>query len=140
MRSVALAAVCAALLVGGYVVLGGGDFEPSRPPDPCAARPQTGASAGLSGTLERVGLNALAGSACELGVSRERLLLALSGERQIGVDGERRTEAFRTGLRRALDEEERAGRIGGAEAFLLRGAIDVLPVDAVLDRLFGGGP
>jgi hypothetical protein len=55
-----------------------------------------------------------------------------------GLDEEERSEAFRTGLRRAVDEEERAGRLGAAEAFVLRGAIDIAPVDALLERLFGG--
>jgi hypothetical protein len=138
MRGVAVALVAAVVLVGAYLALGGGDYEPSRPPDPCAARPQEG-SGGVTGTLERVGLNALAGTACDLGVSRERLLLALTGEEELGVAGEERTAAFRAGLRRAVDQEEQAGRIGGTEAFLLRQAIGVLPVDTILQRLFGEG-
>ena len=138
MRAVLAAAVASAALVGAYLGLGGGDYEPARPPDPCQVRTVSSAD-GLTGTLERVGLNALAGTACDLGVSRERLLLALSGEREIAVDDERRTEAFREGLRDALAEEERAGRLGGTEAFLLRTAIEALPVDAILDRLFGEG-
>jgi hypothetical protein len=137
-RALAAAIVCSAALVGAYVALGGGDYEPTPPPDPCAASAQQGGD-GLTGTLERVGLNALAGAACDLGVSRERLLLALSGERRVGVDDERREEAFRTGLRQAVGEEEQAGRLGGTQAFLVRAAIEALPVDAILDRLFGEG-
>jgi hypothetical protein len=132
------AALASVVLAGAYVVLGGGDYEPSDPPNPCRVSAESGGD-GLTGTLERVGLNALAGAACDLGVSREQLVLAIAGEREIGIDDERRSEAFRTGLREAIDEEERAGRIGGAQAFLLRRAVDVLPVDAVLDRLFGEG-
>ena len=138
MKGIAAALIAAVVLVGAYLALGGGDFEPSRPPDPCRAQAQEG-SGDVAGTLERVGLNALAGTACDLGVSRERLLLALSGEGELGVEGERRAEAFRAGLRKAVDDEERAGRIGGTEAFLLRQAIGVLPVDAILERLFGDG-
>jgi hypothetical protein len=84
-------------------------------------------------------LSALAGAACDLGVTRERLLLALAGDEELGVSSERRTEAFRSGLNRALDEEVRAGRIGDAQALLLRQAIRLLPVDAVLDQFFGEG-
>lgn len=138
MRAVLAAALASVVLAGAYVVLGGGDYEPSDPPNPCRVSAESGGD-GLTGTLERVGLNALAGAACDLGVSREQLVLAIAGEREIGIDDERRSEAFRTGLREAIDEEERAGRIGGAQAFLLRRAVDVLPVDAVLDRLFGEG-
>lgn len=139
MRAMLAALLASAVLVGGYVALGGGaEPESARSPDPCTLSARS-ASDGLTGTLERVGLNALAGTACELGVSRERLLLALAGEGKIGVDDERRTAAFRDGLRKAVAEEEQAGRIGGTEAFLLRGAIEALPVDAILDRLFGEG-
>ena len=138
MRAVLAAALASVVLAGAYVVLGGGDYEPSDQPNPCRVSAESGGD-GLTGTLERVGLNALAGAACDLGVSREQLVLAIAGEREIGIDDERRSEAFRTGLREAIDEEERAGRIGGAQAFGLRRAVDVLPVDAVLDRLFGEG-
>jgi hypothetical protein len=141
MRALLVAALASLALVGTYVALGGGDFEPSRPPDPCAPR-SAGADAGaggLTGTLERVGLTALAGAACDLGVPRERLLLALSGDEDLGIGSERRTEAFRAGLNRAIDAEEQAGRLGSAQATLLRQAIAFLPVDAVLDRLFGEG-
>lgn len=142
MRAVLAAALAGVALVAGYLALGGGDFEPTPPPDPCTLRagpaPEPG-TAGLTGTLERVGLTALAGSACELGVSRERLLLALGGQTELGVGRERRTEAFREGLLRALDEEERAGRVSPAQTLILRQAVAVLPVDVVLDRLFGEG-
>ena len=138
MRALLAAVLASGALVGTYVALGGGDYEPAAPPDPCAQRAADG-PAGLTGTLERVGLNALSGAACELGVSRERLLLGISGQRDIGVDDERREEAFRAGLRQAVDEEERAGRLSGTQLFLIRAAIEALPVDAVLDRLFGEG-
>lgn len=138
-RAVAAAAVAAALLVGAYLALGGGGYDVAAPPDPCE-RSAAGGREGIAGAAERVGLNALNGAACELGVSRERLVLMLSGEVEPpdGLTEERRADAFRSGLRKAVDEEERAGRLGGAEAFLLRGAIDIAPVDALLERLFGG--
>ena len=117
--------------------LGGGGQEPSRTPDPCAARAPSAGGDPVA-TLERLALNALAGSACELGVSRERLLLSLAGQGRLDVEDERRTEAFRTGLRRAIDEEERAGRLDPAQAFLLRQGVEALPIDAVLEQLLGG--
>jgi hypothetical protein len=138
MRALLAAFAASAALVGGYLALGGGDYEPAPPPDPCTLSAADGAR-GVTGTLERVGLNALAGAACDLGVSRERLLLAVSGEAEIDVDDERREEAFRAGLRQAVEAEERAGRLKGTEAFLIRAAIEALPVDAILERLFGEG-
>jgi hypothetical protein len=137
-RGVLAAALCAVALVAVYAGLGGGDQAPTPPPDPCAIEAES-AGDGAVGTLERLGLNALAGGACELGVSRERLLLALAGDAELEVGREQRDEAFRAGLREAIAEEERAGRLGATEAFLLRQAVGFLPIGAVLDRVFGGG-
>ena len=136
MRAVLAAATAAVALIAVYVALGGGRYEPTSPPDPCAPRAAQGA-AGVTGTLERVGLTALGAAACDLGVSRERLLLSIAGEEELDVDAERRTDAFRAGLTEALDAEERAGRIGGTEAFVLRQAIQFAPVDRLLEQLFG---
>ena len=139
MRALAAATLASLALIAGYVALDGGDFEPSTPPDPCTLRSTGSESGGLVGTLQRVGLTALAGAACDLGVTRERLLLALAGDEELGVGSDRRTEAFRAGLNRALDDEVAAGRLGETQAALLRQAIQVLPVDAVLDQFFGEG-
>ena len=134
-----LAAILASLaLVLAHVGFGGGDFEPSPPPEPCG-RQAASVDGGATGTVERVGLTALGSAACELGVSRERLLLGLAGEAELDVDRERRAAAFRSGLEQAIDAEERAGRLGAAEAFVLRQAVSFLPIDALLDRLFAGG-
>lgn len=134
--AVVAAVLISVALVAGYVGLGGGDFAPSPAPDPCG-RPAASTDDGVSGTVERLGLTALGVAACDLGVSRERLLLSLAGEVELDVDRERRTAAFRAGLQKAIDEEERAGRLGGTEAFLLRQAVGFLPIDQLLDRLFG---
>lgn len=138
MKPVLAAALASLVLVAVYLAAGGGDYEPSSPPDPCRAQTQSQAD-GLAGTLERVGLNALSGSACDLKVGREELLLALAGEGDLGIDEDRRNESFRTGLRNALRQEQDAGRVDDTTAFLLSQAIGVLPVDAILDRLFGDG-
>jgi hypothetical protein len=137
-RALLAAAVAALILVGAYVALGGGRYDVGTPPDPCEARADEGRG-GVDGTVERVALTSLNGTACELGVSRERLLLVLAGEIDPPPeleDAERRADAFRTGLRQAVDEEQDAGRLGGPQAFVLRQAIEVAPVDALLDQLF----
>lgn len=138
-RALGAAAVAAVALVAVYVALGGGGYDVTRPPDPCD-RSAPDARGGVVGTAERVGLNALNGAACELGVTRERLVLILADDVEPPPDmsEDARADAFRSGLRKAVDEEERAGRLGGTEAFLLRGAIDIAPVDALLEQLFGG--
>ncbi len=134
----AAAVLVSAALVAAYLALGGGDFEPAPAPEPCGRQAQS-VDQGVTGTVERVGLNALNRAACDLGIPRERLLLGLAGEADLQVDPQRRTDAFRAGLRSAIDEEERAGRLGGTQAFVLRQAIDFLPVDALIERFLQGG-
>ncbi len=139
-RATALALVAAIVLVVAYVALGGGDaLDAPAPPDACARPAQAGAGGGLDRGVERVALSALTGAACELRISRERLVLAIGGVRSLppGITEERREQALRGGVRRALDEEQRAGRISPAQASVLRSAAELLPIDAVLDQLLG---
>jgi hypothetical protein len=135
-RTVLTAAVLAATLIVVYAGAGGGDFEPTPVADPCTRGDVRSADDGLFGTAERIGLQALDGAACDLDVSREKLLLALAGEQRLDIDEGRRNDAFRAGLRSAIDKEQDAGRLGGIEASLLRAGIEILPVDALLDRVF----
>jgi hypothetical protein len=134
--AVGLAAAVSLALVVVYLAAGGGDFEPTPPGDPCDREVVVAEETDLITTAERVGLVALDGAACDLGISRERLLLAVAGEKRLDVDEDRRNDAFRNGLREAIDEEERAGRLGGTQAALLRAGVEILPVDALLDRVF----
>lgn len=136
LTAILAAAVVSAALVFAYLASGGGDFAPTRPGDPCDREVRVEGETDLVATAQRVGLVALDGAACELGVSREKLLLAVAGEEELEVDDDRRNDAFRDGLREAIDQEERAGRLGATEAALLRTGVDILPVDALLDRLF----
>ena len=137
-RAPGAAAAAAIALVATYLALGGGDYDVARPADPCS-RPAPPARAGVLEGAQRVGLTALDSAACELGISRERLMLVLAGEvpPPPGVGRERREAAFRSGLREAIDAEERAGRLGATEALVLRTAIELAPVDALLERVFG---
>ena len=73
-----LAAIGAsALLVVAYLALGGGDYEPTAVADPCAAREWRDPE-GIEESAEQFALSALDGAACELGVSRETLAVALA--------------------------------------------------------------
>ena len=134
-------AVVSAALVLTYVALGGGDFRPPETADPCEPRtfatPRTNAELG-----EQLVVAAIDGAACELGVSREQVLLAFGSETgrerlqaRHDLDDEEVEDALRAGLVRAVDEAERAEAIGGTTALLLRIAAQTVPLDAVLDRL-----
>ena len=68
-----------AAVVVPYLALGGGSFEPTPVADPCEPREQADAD-GVGETIERIALRAVDGVACELGVSREELVLALRSE------------------------------------------------------------
>ena len=81
-RGIALiaAALClSAGLLGVQLASGGADFVPQRPADPCQDRARTGTD-DLEGLAETVVLAGLDDAACKLGVTRERLLLALPSE------------------------------------------------------------
>ena len=138
-----VAAILACALVGAYVALGGTSYEPSPVADPCAPRPVRQPN----GTGERVELVLLAaadGTACELGVSREELVLALRSVDDLDALARKEVrsrddleEALRQGLVRAVDEGERQGLIGGATASGLRFAADHLPLGLLLSVLRG---
>ena len=77
MRAIAWSAVAAVALVVAYLALGGASYAPAQVADPCVARdwrdPQ-----GLEEVAEQIALSGLDGAACELGVSREEMVLALA--------------------------------------------------------------
>jgi len=137
--SIALVAV----VVIPYVALGGGAFEPTPVADPCQPRDRADAE-GLGETIERIALQAVDHVACELGVSREELVLALRSvddldalARKEGKSRDDLEEALRAGLVRAVDEGESQGLIGGTTAGGLRFAADHLPLGLLLSVLRG---
>jgi hypothetical protein len=133
-RVVAALLVAALALLGGELVGGALDYGRSTARNPCEARsPHPGR--GVDATLQRVVLNGLDGAACELGATREELVLSLSPRTGRSVRWDDRTieRAIRSGLHRAVDDAEARGTLGGTEARLLRGAIDRLPVRLVLE-------
>lgn len=133
----------AAALVGSYVALGGTSYEPTPVADPCAARPAR--DAGTTGErIELVLLAAADEAACELGVSREELVLALRSvdeldelAEQEGRSRDELEDALRDGLVRALDEAENENLVGDTTADALRFAAERLPLGLLLSVLRG---
>ena len=141
-RAILLALLLSAGLLAFYLDEGGGDFVVAQPPAPCQPTEAPRATGtGLTETGQRIALSALAGAACELRVTRERLLLSLTGDAELprGITAERRTEAFRSSLRRSIDEEVRAGRLDETLAFALRQAVNFLPIEELVQRFLRGG-
>ena len=132
-----------ASLVLAYAALGGGRYTATPAADPCAPRPWRSPQ-GLEEALEQIALSTADGAACDLGVSREELVLALGSEsdlnrfaEQHGISHDEAETAVRNGLVRAIDDAERAGTIGGGTAGALRGIADRLPMGIVLAVLRG---
>jgi hypothetical protein len=126
-----------------YLLLGGASYAPAKAADPCRARTLPNAS-GAEAVAEQVALSAADGAACTLHVSREDLVLAFrssAGLESFGrshhLSGGQVDTAIRDGLRRAVEDAQRAGQIGGTTAFLLNTAISTLPIDALLRILQG---
>lgn len=139
-RPVLLAlAVVAAVLVP-YLALGGGSYAPAAVADPCETE-WTGPS-GIQALLEQLALTGFAGAACELGVSREELVLALRSDealdrfaREQGRSRDEVDEAIRDGLEKAVEEAEAQGDLPTLVAPLVKRAVRELPPTAVLDAL-----
>jgi hypothetical protein len=141
--AIAASAVAAVALVVAYAALGGASYEPAAVADPCAPRDWREPS-GVAESIEQVALSAADGVACDLGASREELILALrsSGSLDDFADENDRTEddvedAVREGIIRAVDDAEAAGAIDGTLADVLRGAAERLPIGFVLDLIRG---
>jgi hypothetical protein len=130
-----------AAIVVPYLALGGGRFEPAPVADPCESRERPDAD-GLAETLEQIALAGVDGVACELGVSREELVLALRSEEALtafseehGVDRDELEQAITDGLVRAVDQAEEAGSLPGFVAPLVRRAAESVPPWLILETL-----
>jgi hypothetical protein len=102
-------------------------------------RPNPG---GLQDVLEQVALTALDGTACELGVTREDLVLALRDEDALdafadeqGISRAEAERALEDGIDRAVEEAESSGALSGFVAELVAEAIDAVPPWLLLDTL-----
>ena len=141
MRAIAVATAASALLVAVYLGLGGASYAPAKSADPCAERDWRQPS-GFQEVAEQIVLSGLDGAACELGVSREEIVLAFASgnslesfAREQGIDVNRLESLVRTGLLRALDDAQRAGAINSTVAGVLRQVIERVPLDTVIDLL-----
>lgn len=136
--------VLAVALVGSYLALGGGSYKPLEVADPCKPR-QLRPAEGFDEISQQLLLSGLDGAACRLRVTREELALAVTteeGRRRFAREhkiSERTLEsAVRSGLRRALTDAERAGRLSDAQTSLLQGAVGALPIGVLIEAFRTG--
>ncbi len=138
---VAASVAASAALVATFLALGGSSYAPAKVRDPCTPRawPRT---SGLQDTAEQFTLSALDGTACELHVSRETLVLALATPegRDRFANDPRLQAAVRAGLERAIDDGEHAGAFDPAVADGLRELARNAPVDQVVSLLRDASP
>ena len=92
--------------------------------------------------FEAIALSALDGAACDLGVSREELALALTDEESTqefadahDISEDDLEDAVRAGLIRAVDDAAAAGRIDGLDETILRQLAEHAPVGALIAAL-----
>jgi hypothetical protein len=103
--------------------------------DPCEPRPSFPGE-GLDATLQRIVFDGLDGAACELGTTREELVLSLapsSGVEQLPWDDEAIELAIRAGLLESIDDAERRGSLNGFVAVVLRQVVERAPVQWLID-------
>jgi hypothetical protein len=86
--------------------------------------------------MQRIVLNGLDGAACELGTTREELILSLdarTGVESIPWDDETIEQAVRAGLLRAVDDAEERGSVGGLVARIVREVVERAPLQWLID-------
>ena len=151
MRRFALPLIAVALVgavLGVQVAAGGGHYAPRRPADPCVVPTPSPVPAQLEALTERIVLLGLDSAACRLGISRERLVLALADPRTLDP---RAPAALKAGLLDAVDRLERQGQLPRVSQLLpealdlahlpgiVKTLIKAIP-DSVVDRTLPTGP
>jgi hypothetical protein len=133
-------AVLVVVLLAAEFRAGARDYGRREYGDPCEASadpfPQ---GEGFDGTLQRIALSAIDGAACELGTSREELLLSMEPRSGFGPEvtwtQDTLEDALRAGLVRAIDDADDRNSIPGLVATALRFGAERAPIDWVLGRL-----
>jgi hypothetical protein len=136
---VALGAVAA--VVVPYLALGGTSYEPTPVADPCQTR-EWRSPGGIEAVLEQIVLSGFDGAACQLGVSREDLVLALRDEDALDtfanrhdVSREDAERAVQDALVRAIDDAQDAGALSGSIASFAQKAVEAVPPWLLLQAL-----
>jgi hypothetical protein len=140
-RSWLAIAALVTLLVGAGALIavefaeGAADTGKLAVQDPCKARaPYPGE--GLDATIQRVVLDGLDGAACELGTTREELVLSFerrSGVAPIPWDDETIENAVRAGLLAAIDDAEERDSLSGIVATVMREIAERAPLQWLID-------
>jgi hypothetical protein len=134
------ALVVAVALPVTYAALGGGRYKPSGIVDPCDA-PNWGEPRDYEQLAERLAGAALDEAACDLGVSRQTLVLVVARggsddlAEELDLSDAELERAIRSGADRAIEDAQRKGVIGLIEASFLRVRARDLSVETLIALL-----
>jgi hypothetical protein len=131
-----VAVLLVAAVLGVQVAAGGGGYAPRRPANPCVPRPIPAIQPQLEPLAEQIVLLGLDRAACRVGISRERLVLALADTRSLspGVRA-----ALKVGLREAVYRLDRGGRLPRVSQ-LLPDALDRTALPGIAKTIIGAIP
>ena len=127
-----------ALVLVGATVSSSADTGEFVAEDPCTAAPDQFPGDGLDTSVQRIALSALNGAACELGTTRERLVLSLdpnSSFDDVDWDHDTMEQALRDGAHRAIEDANDRDAIPGFVAAALGFVVDRAPVEWLVERL-----
>jgi hypothetical protein len=131
-----IAVLLVAAVLGVQIAAGGGQYVPRRPANPCVARPIPPIKPELDPVAQQIVLLGLDSAACQLGISRERLVLALADTRSLDP---RAPAALKAGLRDAVDRVDRARRLPKVSQ-LLPQALDHAALPGIVKTLIAAIP
>jgi hypothetical protein len=129
-----LVGVAAIALLAVEVGRGAFSYGDSIGTDPCRARaPYPGE--GFDANLQRIVLDGLDAAACELGATREDLVLSFdpSFGPNLGRDRATIERAVRAGLLGAIDDAEARGSLGALETTVLREVVRRVPLQQLIE-------
>ena len=125
----AVLGVAAVALIVIELSLGALSFGETKLADPCTSKPQIsegGIGGAIDGAVQRFALSTLNGAACELGTTREELVLSFvpsAGTTKVKWDKATIEKALRSGMRRAARDVAGSGFLGSLLAFVLDNAL-----------------
>jgi predicted MFS family arabinose efflux permease len=140
-RAVAVPATVSLLavgIIGAEVAAGTGQYGRYAESQPCSAPADPYPGSDVDALVQRVAYGALNGAACELGLSRERFVLALAGQPGFATvrwDSPAVERAVRAGVERAVDDADRRDDLPGWVAALVRETVTRMPIGKMLELL-----
>ena len=113
-RVLAALLVAVGVLIVAELAAGALDFGETRIADPCTTDANF-EGGGIDGAVQRFALSAISGAACELGASREELVLSFvpsANDSDVRWDKETINRALRAGVEQAAEDTAGDGLLG----------------------------